>query len=412
MGMFGAYLLMEFKRTWKVLRKSAGSLFLLLLLVGGVTFLLSRVMYHSQFFQKARIGISIPEEETISRLATQYISSMDSLESVCEFRYLREDLAVEQLKNGDLQAVIVLPEGFFHDVQTGINPPAQIYFSKEISFHTSVFEELLTSGVSFLQIAESGVYAALSTASCCGAQMSMEDIGNTLAYLFADQMLSRENMFQSRIESPLGTVSVAAYYYIAGMVLFLMMMGVLFEFLYEKKQNSLEDKLRICGMGSLSCMGVKVIVMSAVLSVVAWILCWMGSVFFDWMGSCELICDLRGGIWMILLCVSIAIYFHVLYSIAGNGSQGSVLLFAVNCLTSLGTGILIPTEYLGTGLKTVSRLLPMNCWNQLCTQIMTGRVEMTTVIVLCGYLMTGVAIGALVIWKDSFVFTDYRQKHG
>lgn len=408
MGMFGAYLLIEFKRTWKVLRKSAGSLFLLLLLVGCVTFLLSRVMYHSQIFQKARIGISIPEEETISRLATQYISSMDSLESVCEFRYLREDLAVEQLKNGELQAVIILPEGFFYDVQTGINPPAQIYFSKEISFHTSVFEELLTSGVSFLQIAESGVYAALSTASCYGARMSMEDIGNTLAYLFADQMLSREDMFQSRIESPFGTVSVAVYYYIAGMVLLLMMMGVLFEFLYEKKQNSLKDKLRICGMGSLSCMSVKVIVMSAVLFVISWILYWIGSILFGRMGSYEVTCNLPGGIGMILLCVSIAVYFHVFYSIAGDGSQGAVLLFAVNCMTSLGAGILIPTEYLGTGLKTISRFLPMNCWNQFCTQIMTGQVEMITIIVLCGYLVAGVVIGAFVIWKDSFVFTDYK----
>lgn len=408
MRIFGAYLLMELKQAWRVLRQSIGSLLMILVLTGVVTVLFGITMYHSQVFQKVKIGISIPEEETISKLATQYISSMDSIKSICEFYYIQEDLAIEQVKSGDLQAVIVLPEGFFHDVQTGINPPAQIYFSKDIAWNTSVFQELLTSGVSLLQTAESGVYAALSTSFCYGAQVSMENIGNTLAYLFAYQMLERRILFREEIISPLGEVSVAAYYYVAGVVLLLMMMGVLFEFLYDRKQNSVEDKLRIYGMGPLACMSVKIIVMSVILSVTAWVLYLAGGFLFEKLGSSEIFCHWSGGLWLLLLGVSLAVYFHVIYGIAGKGSQGAVLLFAINGIASLGTGILIPKEYLGNELAKISRFLPMSYWNQFCTQIMTGQMENRTIIALCGYLLVGVGIGAFMVWKDSFVFTDYR----
>ena len=107
MRIFWAYLCMELKRAWKILQKSIAGFCLLLLFTGITVVLFSVMMQNAQVFQKVSIGISIPEEETISRLATNYISTMDSVKSICEFQYMDEEHAVEQLKNGNLQAVIV-----------------------------------------------------------------------------------------------------------------------------------------------------------------------------------------------------------------------------------------------------------------------------------------------------------------
>ena len=143
-----AFFIVECKRTGKTLLKSIGSFCACLLLTAVLVAAFSAIMQNAQVFQKVNIGIAIPEGESISRLATQYISSMDSVRSVCDFYYLDEQEAVEQLKQGTLQAVVLLPEGFYHDVQVGINPPAQIYFPKDVAQNTQVFEELVTAGVS------------------------------------------------------------------------------------------------------------------------------------------------------------------------------------------------------------------------------------------------------------------------
>lgn len=408
MRVFGAYLFIELKRAWKILQKSVGSFFLLLVLTGITVVLFSIAMQQAQVFQKVRIGVSIPEEEVISKVATQYISSMDSVSSICEFEYLQEKAAIEQLKKGELQAVVVLPEGFFHDVQVGINPPAQIYFPGNAQGNTRIFEELLASGVSLLQTAESGVYATLSTASIYGAQMSTEDIGNTIAFLFANQMLAREKMFQEEMDSPLGDVQVFTYYYIAGLVLLLMMCGLQFGFLYERTHKSVEDRLRIYGLGSIGQMMIKILVMWFYLYVVAAVLYFLGTVLLKQLGNYELELQAAGWLGLLFLCLGIAVYFHVIYTLIGDGTQTPVFLFGVNAITALGTGMLLPEEYLPSFMVSIGKVLPMRYWNQFCKEIMTNRFCMETGEKLLIFIIAGIMMGAFFLWKNSHDFTDYN----
>lgn len=408
MRVFGAYLFIELKRAWKILQKSIGSFLLLMVMIGFMVVLFSITMHHAQVFQKVKIGISIPEDEVISKVATQYISSMDSVSSICEFEYLQEEAAIEQLKKGDLQAVVVLPEGFFHDVQVGINPPAQIYFPQKAQENTRIFEELLSSGVSLLQTAESGVYATLSTASFYGAQMSTEDIGNTIAFLFANQMLEREKMFQEEIYSPLGDVQVFTYYYIAGLVLLLMMCGIQFGFLYERTHKSVEDRLRIYGLGSAAQTMIKILVMWFYLYVVAAIFYFLGTVLLKRLGNYELELQTTGWMGLLLLCLGIAVYFHVIYSIMGDGNQTPVFLFGINAITALGTGMLLPEEYLPSFMVSIGKMLPMRYWNQFCKEIMTNRFCPGTGEKLLVFIIAGIMIGAFFLWKNSRDFIDYN----
>ena len=342
-----AFFIVECKRTWKTLLKSIGSFCACLLLTAVLVAAFSAIMQNAQVFQKVNIGIAIPEGESISRLATQYISSMDSVRSVCDFYYLDEQEAVEQLKQGTLQAVVVLPEGFYHDVQVGINPPAQIYFPKYAVQNTQVFEELVTAGVSFLQTAEAGVYAALDTASYYGVELQGAGLGDTIAYLFAHQMLKRDSVYSAKMLSTMGNLSVAEYYYAAGLVILLMMCGIQFGFLYGKRNRSVEDKLKIRGVGSLRQSVVKILVMTEFLYVTGLLYYFAGIGVAGWTKTYFVF--YQGTTWyaLLLLCLGIAIYFQVLYELSGSSSQAAVFVFAVNVITIIGAGVLIPEAYLG-----------------------------------------------------------------
>ena len=395
-----AFFIVECKRTWKTLLKSIGSFCACLLLTAVLVAAFSAIMQNAQVFQKVNIGIAIPEGESISRLATQYISSMDSVRSVCDFYYLDEQESVEQLKQGTLQAVVVLPEGFYHDVQVGINPPAQIYFPKDVAQNTQVFEELVTAGVSFLQTAEAGVYAALDTASYYGIELQGAGLGDTIAYLFVNQMLKRDSVYSARMLSTMGNLSVAEYYYAAGLVILLMMCGIQFGFLYGKRNRSVEDKLKICGVGSIRQSVVKILVMTEFLYVTGLLYYFAGIGVAGWTKTYFVF--YQGTTWyaLLLLCLGIAIYFQVLYELSGSSSQAAVFVFAVNVLTIIGAGILIPEAYLGKGIAGISHFLPMKYWNVYAAGMLEGEISKDSVAGTVFFLLMGMAAGGFLSWRN------------
>lgn len=395
-----AFFIVECKRTWKTLLKSIGSFCACLLLTAVLVAAFSAIMQNAQVFQKVNIGIAIPEGESISRLATQYISSMDSVRSVCDFYYLDEQEAVEQLKQGTLQAVVVLPEGFYHDVQVGINPPAQIYFPKDAAQNTQVFEELVTAGVSFLQTAEAGVYAALDTASYYGVELQGAGLGDTIAYLFVNQMLKRDSVYSARMLSTMGNLSVAEYYYVAGLVILLMMCGIQFGFLYGKRNRSVEDKLKIRGVGSIRQSVVKILVMTEFLYVTGLLYYFAGIGVAGWTKTYFVF--YQGTTWyaLLLLCLGIAIYFQVLYELSGSSSQAAVFVFAVNVITIIGAGVLIPEAYLGKEIAGISRFLPMKYWNVYAAGMLEGEISKDSVAGTVFFLLMGMAAGGFLSWGN------------
>ncbi len=395
-----AFFIVECKRTWKTLLKSIGSFCACLLLTAALVAAFSAFMQNSQVFQKVNIGIAIPEDESVSRLATQYIASMDSVRSVCNFYYLDEQEAVEQLKQGNLQAIVVLPEGFYHDVQVGINPPAQIYFPKDAAQNTQIFEELVTAGVSFLQTAEAGVYAALDTASYYGIELQGAGLGDTIAYLFANQMLKRDSIYSAKMLSPLGNLSVVEYYYTAGFVILLMMCGIQFGFLYGKRKSSVEDKLKIKGVGSVRQSVVKVLVMTMFLYVTGLLYYFAGIGIASRTKPYFVL--YQGKIWytLLFLCLGIAVYFHVLYELAGSSSQAAVFVFAVNIITIIGAGVLIPEAYLRKEVAGISRFLPMKYWNAYAAGMLEGEMSKEAVARTVLFLLIGMAAGELLSWRN------------
>lgn len=395
-----AFFIVECKRTWKTLLKSIGSFCACLLLTAVLVAAFSAIMQNAQVFQKVNIGIAIPEGESISRLATQYISSMDSVRSVCDFYYLDEQEAVEQLKQGTLQAVVLLPEGFYHDVQVGINPPAQIYFPKDAAQNTQVFEELVTAGVSFLQTAEAGVYAALDTASYYGVELQGAGLGDTIAYLFVNQMLKRDSVYSARMLSSMGNLSVEEYYYAAGLVILLMMCGIQFGFLYGKRNRSVEDKLKIRGVGSIRQSVVKILVMTEFLYVTGLLYYFAGIGIAGWTKTYFVF--YQGTTWyaLLLLCLGIAIYFHVLYELSGSSSQAAVFVFAVNVITIIGAGVLIPEAYLGKEIAGISHFLPMKYWNVYAAGMLEGELSKDSVAGTVFFLLMGMAAGGFLSWRN------------
>lgn len=361
MKQFTAYVLLQWKRCAKVALRS-------IVVLGGIVLFVALVLFGLKYyFEKnnislVKVGVVINDEEGLSKFATDYISSMESVKSICSFEYLGEEEAKRQYKEGTLQAVIVLPEGFYHDVQVGLNPPAVLYFPDNPSFSGRIFKEMIISGVSFLQIAESSVYAAIDTAYTFGSEMEISDIGNQIALVYANKIFDREKMFEDTMVSPIGDLKMAQYYYLAGMVILLAFGGLIFSCMYTTNNKAVDYKLKVNGLGIIKAFISKIIVMVPFIYLFGMIFWIIAEVVLKRTNIFLLDKYTNYPVAMIPVSITMAIYFHILYSLSKNGKIGRIVLIIFNIMGALCGGLIVPSAYLATWTQIISSVFPMKYW--------------------------------------------------
>ncbi|MCI9417496.1 MAG: ABC transporter permease [Eubacterium sp.] len=392
---------MECKLGLKVTVKSLGSLLVLLVLAiaGGAA--AGYLLQQSQIFQKIEVGIVIPEEEETSKLIAQFLSSMDSVRSVCDLVYLDQEEAQEQMLNGRLQAVIYLPENFYQDMDSGVNTPAVICFPSQTKLNTRIFRELLMDGVSLVQTTEAGVYASLDAAKFRDTKMEWKEVGDYIFMIYLEQAFERGEIFQEVVYSPFGEVDLYQYYLSSIIVVFLLFSGLNYGFLYQKKGNATEEKLSVYGIGAGKRSLVKIIVMSGILwilSALVYLLLCAVNLLFD-----NPLIWLDGSVFLLLapFCLGIASYFHLIYALAGGSNHGAVCLLAANAVMMLCSGTVIPTAYLSRGLQTLGSCFPMGIWSQYEAGILFHSLQGSDLVnILLISVLTG-GIGTLLLWKNT-----------
>lgn len=405
MRFFIRYLVLEWKRSCKVLLRSlVTTLFaaaLLALLAAGITVTMKKF----SAYETIEVGLVVPEEEADpdTMFAISFLATMDSVKSISGFAYYdTEKQALADLQSGKLQSVISLPPYFFEDVDSGMNTPAVIYISENADLSTRIFMELLKDGVRILQIAEAGVYAVLDVAyEDRPLFFNWSEAGNTVAYAYVAEALSREGMFDKRVVSSIGTVGYEQFYFSAFLLILILISGWNFSHLYRKNSRVMAQKLKAEGLGCAKQTVIRILIMTLLLWLQALVLylaaygisqlLWYHVFVWDWI------------VWFGLLFISfsMACYFHFTYSIAGGDATGCVVLFALNVFMILSSGILIPDAYMPPILQTISGFLPLHWWDAFAMNTFYEDISVSESIRLLAASAIAAAAGGGVLWKNT-----------
>ncbi len=396
MKFFFRYLALEGKKSLIAARKSIVKFIVMLLLIAGGVLAVSLVMSDAGVFQTAEIGVVIPEDENQTKMVVQFISNMDSVKSVCHFQYLDQKSALDALDAGSLDAVISLPEQFYEDVDSGKNTPATIYFPENAPLNTRVFGELVTDGVSLLRTAEAGVYAAYDTAGIYKAELTNDQICDVISDLYIYEAFDRTLVFQKSVYSSLGKADLYQYYFSAGVLILLLMLGVNQSHLYQRQSRAVENKIRIYGIGEGKNALVKLFLMTIPLWLAGTIIYVAGCAVSKQYHLSFLWFDREVLAGTLLLAAVIAAYFHLVYTISGESTRGTVVLLAVNMLQVIASGIVIPTAYLPKLFEKIAPFFPLTFWDNYYLKLLffgtNARDTKQLFLMLFGFL------GVSVIW--------------
>lgn len=369
------YFILEYKKSVKVLLKSAASLlFMAVLLLAGAV-VLSHIFFSARMFQAIDVGVAVPEGEKETKAVVRFLSAMESVESVCNFQYFPRDEAMEKLYEGEVQAVIVLPESLYEDMYSGQKGRIFVYLPENPPFRVQVFRELLSDGLSLLMTAEAGALASSDMAEDGFSKMKPYEAANYISYAYIRCALERSKMFGKYVYSPLGQMELYPYYFAAAVSVLLLMSGLNYSFLYQGNSRAVEQKLRVMGMGAVKVSAVKILVManaSWFLVSAAYLLGCLfskfGRLYFLWFHGPVLL-------WLIPVSIGAAVYFHGVYSVFGKGMQGAVFLLSANVLMVLCSGVVIPSAYLPEWAARLGQYLPLNFLHRYCAELFFGRVQ-------------------------------------
>lgn len=417
MKIYYNYFVLQLKRSFIMLMKSLCGIFVMGIVMIGMIIFFSYMLLQSRVMPKMQIGVCIPDSESISLLGAKYISSVDSVKSLCDFCYMDKETALLELQNGNLQVVIALPEGFYHDVNIGLNPPAQLYLSNENTDRRELFMTLVESGVSYLQIAESGVYAALDSSHIYELSIDSGDLGDYIALAYAKEIAGRDSIFAPSFVSPFGEAEMLQYYYATGMVLLLLVFSLNFCYLYDQNSKTLGEQLAIRGLRGIRIQIIRILVETVVLFAIGCLIYTISLVVSFLTGSYFLVFNIAFIFILLFVSLGIATGINALFTIMGmekNGYGRRWGVFLMVILLALLCGLFFPISYISPKIAWVSYLLPLRYYANILGYGLyeqSSMMEINVRSVISGYsisilmitvwIFITIGIGALASWKRS-----------
>ena len=170
---------LEMKKNIRALPVFFSAMALMALVVFLLVLAGSRMLYRGGSPLSAKIAVVSYEEDSsyIGRLAS-YLGELSSASAGLEFEIMSEEAARRELKDGEVFAIMLIPDGMMEGILWGNNIPATIILPDKPDLASLVFAELTAAGADLLSAAQSGTYTASYLFSEAGANGSFNVISN------------------------------------------------------------------------------------------------------------------------------------------------------------------------------------------------------------------------------------------
>lgn len=378
-----SYLLLQLKSALRLLPKlfSGTIVFAFLAFCIGIAGVKGLGGDNHLFFKVATV---LPEDDALVNIGFNMLTGMDSLKNYCEFITTDAEDAERMLKDGEVYAVVYIPEGFVDDVLSGRNTPAKIVLPDNPGIETVIFRSVLNAGSATLAYVQSGIYAMSDAYIEFDMKDRIPDATDKMNDDYIRFVLNRSSIYDIHTISSTGTLSRTQFYICSGMILIMLFTGFLLGGFGTQEENGLSIMLRRFGIGRMYsgfCRTLAVSLVYACIFVIA--LAFMGIIT-----PVNILCVFLGT----LVCLS---FIFMIYAIAGNGLYGMLLLFCSNVLMAYCSGLITPSAYLPKAAAFAGKLLPSYYVRDMFTTLFTGIFKPLSFMMCIFFTLLSIAISAL-----------------
>lgn len=350
MRIYIIYLFLTGKRLLRQMPYLLAGVAVMMLLIGTAAFSASQLLYGGKSLSKIEVGVVLPEDDSLSEKVTKMIASLDSVESLCSFKYLNKYEAFEKVKKGELQAVLEVPSGMAGGILDGTNQPATIWLADESGIEGAVFRELSEAGSSVLGTSQAAIYAADEFLENHGFSNQIFTSERDLNRIFLKYAMNREALYKNKTVSAAGNVSTAVFYGISGIVFLMLLTGIPAAGFLSPHETTLEQGLDRIGIGRSYQLFCKLLWMTVLLMAVTG----AGYIYaarngYALLGNKELI------VWC-LICLVISAWNMVIYEACKNEAAAIVALFVINTVLIFMAGGIIPSIFLPEAIQKIGKI--------------------------------------------------------
>lgn len=226
MKRFWTWFQTEYKRAALGLPATLGKAVILLGLAGMIAFCAQKIRLTSADGEPVQIGYAA-QESMLIRMAVSYVENMEAVKGLCRFVPVEEEEGKALLAEGELGALLVLPENMIEGILSGSNEPANLYLVENPSPAGLVFEELANAATGLLAVAQAEIYAAHAlTEYFQVAPYGLEQMYQELDTFNLGIVTEREQYFRFRQLSETGNTGFAVYYAGAFFTIYLLVAGM------------------------------------------------------------------------------------------------------------------------------------------------------------------------------------------
>lgn len=369
----------------------AGLALLCLLLPTGAGRAANWLLSQGVNFSGVTLAITAPEGDDVPQLLEQIMGDMDDITQYCNIVALEEQAAMAALNQGEVTAVLALPEDFIRGVMWGDNPDIRLIVTGDRPLESLLLLWVGQSASDILSAFQSGVYAVLDLYEGSPPPgLTRDKVVMDINLRYISLAMSREDLFHTQEVFSDQTLPIPLHYALALISCFALSSAPIFVPIYSGEWLCVQRRLRSVGRGiwtgyfSGVAAGIPVLMLLLFPSLLL-------------TGGGNPFCLAGAALMMALFCS----VFCSVCCLAARGAAGcGAASFSVALVSLVLAGGVVPTVLLPDPVRRLSWLSPVTWLRQLAAWPMGYEVERSTwaCLIAAGAGMSALAL-ALYRWQ-------------
>lgn len=195
-------------------------------------------------FSGITLAVTAPEGDSIPKLLEEYLMKLSDVRQYCSIVALDRTQALTALQEGEVTAVVVLPESFVRSVQSGENPSIDI-----IVDGARPIESLLTlwvgqSASDLLASVQAGIYVVADLYDAAPPEdLSRSKMLTDINFSYILWTLNRSEIFEEMPLLPTNSLPIATHYALCLLAFFALAIAPLFSWNFQGKWLAVQRRL-------------------------------------------------------------------------------------------------------------------------------------------------------------------------